>query len=144
MDSTIQRMIERHGFEPGEVVEMAAKDYEAAVQLIAARAALNDAARANHNAQSPVFDMARDEAECTAAEAALGEKQGSYGDAMLRLGTVDMLVVLKVGHEQAQILDRGQGFVADGLSDYAGRHGGCDAVWAAAMGVARDLRAKGA
>ena len=121
---------------------MSDTNYDTIVSLIAARAAMNDAARTNHNAQQPIFDMRRDEAECAAAEAALGDAQGVYNDALREAGAVDPLVVLKVGHEQAQILDRGQGFVADGLSDYAGRPGGCDVVWAAAMGVARDLRAK--
>ena len=120
---------------------MSDTDYDIIVGLIAARAAMNDAARANHNAQQPIFDMRRDEAECAAAEAALGDAQGVYNDALREAGAVDPLVVLKVGHEQAQMLDRGQGFVADGLGHYASIHGGCDAVWAAAMGVARDLRA---
>lgn len=108
------------------------------VRLIASRAALNEARRKNHNAQRPVFDLRRDEAECASAEAALGDAQGAYSNVARGAEGVNLLDVLDVAHEQAVMLDRGQGFVADGLRQY-----GCDAVWAAAMDVAHDLRARG-
>lgn len=109
------------------------------VRLIASRAALNEARRKNHNAQRPVFDLPRNEAECASTEAALGDAQGAYNNVARGAEGVNLLDVLDVAHEQAVMLDRGQGFVADGLRQY-----GADAVWAAAMGVAHDLRAKGA
>ena len=108
------------------------------VRLIVSRLALNEAQRKNHNAQRPAFDLRRDEAECAAAEAALGAAQGAYSNVARGAQVVNLLDVLDVAHEQAMMLDRGQGFVADGLGQY-----GCDAVWAAAMDVAHDLRAKG-
>lgn len=108
------------------------------VRLIASRCALDEARRRNYNAQRPVFDIPRNEAECASAEAALGDAQGSYSSVVSGAAAVSPLDVLDVAHEQAVMLDRGRGFVADGLDGY-----GCDAVWAAAMGIARDLRAEG-
>lgn len=109
-----------------------------AVSVIAARVALDEASRKNYNAQRPAFDMPRNEAECAAAERALGDAQRAYIEARRVARHIDPLDVLNVGHEQAIIADRGTGFMDDALAGVD-----CDAVWAAAMAVARELRAEG-
>jgi hypothetical protein len=109
-----------------------------AVRVIAARVALDEASRKRYNAQRPVFDLPRNEAECAVTESALGDAQSAYIAARRVARHIDPLDVLSVGHEQAVIADRGTGFMDEALVGAR-----CDAVWSAAMAVARELRAEG-